>query len=386
MSSELNWPDSMDAQRTVLVVDDESHIRKLLSRWLSDAGWITASAGSAEEALDILATQEIRVVTSDLNMPGHSGRWLLEKIVSKFPDTAVLMLTASSDTQVAIDALTHGAAGYLLKPVQREEFLFQVRQTWDHGQLRLERREHLRTLECRVQEQTVAIQQAHEETIHRLLTAAACRDEETGAHIRRTGLFSEVLALSAGWSQAEAEQLRMAAPMHDVGKIGIPDAILRKPGKLTAEEYEVMKQHTVIGARMLAGSDSPVLQLAETIALGHHERWDGTGYPHGLAGEQIPEAARILAIVDVYDALSHDRVYRAAFPEDVVLWMMREGQGSQFDPSLLALFLTVHDEIREISALHPDDALTTELEVGWTAPIDTHPEQEAAVPTAATSN
>jgi putative two-component system response regulator len=361
MSHELTWSDAdSQLQRTALVVDDESHIRKLLSRWLHDDGWTCQVAPNAAEALAVLDTQEVKVVTCDLNMPGHSGLWLLERIVERFPDTSILMLTASSDTQIAIDALTHGAAGYMLKPVKREEFLHQVRKTWEHGQLREERREYLRTLELRVQEQTVAIQRAHEETIHRLLTAAACRDEETGAHIRRTGLFAEVLALTAGWSSAEAEKLRMAAPMHDVGKIGIPDAILRKPGKLTPEEYEIMKQHTLIGAKMLSGSNSLVLQLAETIARGHHERWDGTGYPNRLAGEQIPEAARILAIVDVYDALSHDRVYRPAFPEVVVLWMLREGQGTQFDPALLTLFFTVHEEIREISAQHPDVAEVVE--------------------------
>jgi putative two-component system response regulator len=189
-----------------------------------------------------------------------------------------------------------------------------------------------------------------------LVTAAGCRDEETGGHIRRTGLFSEVLALAAGWSPAEAEQLRMAAPMHDVGKIGIPDAILRKPGKLTPQEFELMKQHTTIGARMLHGSNSPVLQLAEKIALSHHERWDGQGYPQGLAGEAIPEAARILAIVDVYDALSHDRVYRSALPDDELMSILQAGQGTHFDPGLLATFFTVLEPIRSIAEQHPDHA------------------------------
>jgi putative two-component system response regulator len=185
--------------------------------------------------------------------------------------------------------------------------------------------------------------------------ASACRDEETGAHIRRTGLFSEFLALKSGWSVAEAEQLRMAAPMHDVGKIGIPDAILRKHGKLTDEEFEQMKQHTIIGARMLAGSSSPVLQLAEKIALSHHERWDGDGYPHRLSGEQIPEAARILSIVDVYDAISHDRVYRPAMSEELVLEIMRRGMGTHFDPHLLTFFLANYEQLREISLANPDE-------------------------------
>ena len=151
------------------------------------------------------------------------------------------------------------------------------------------------------------IRRSQEDVIHRLACASSYRDEETEMHIRSTGLLCELLAKAAGWSAEEAENLRMAAPMHDVGKIAISDAILRKPGELTAEEFEVMKTHTTIGAKMLAGSDSPVLQMAAEIALNHHERWDGGGYPQGTAGHAIPESARIMAIVDVYDDLSHDR-------------------------------------------------------------------------------
>lgn len=209
-------------------------------------------------------------------------------------------------------------------------------------------------LEQKVLEQTREIRAAHEETIHRLVNATMCRDEETGAHIRRTGLFSEVLALAAGWSTSAAEQIRLAAPMHDVGKLGIPDVILRKPGKLTPAEFEFMKQHTVIGARILEGSSSEFLQMACEIALNHHERWDGKGYPAGRAGEAIPECARILSIVDVYDALTHDRVYRPALPRDEALQLMQQGQGTQFDPTLLTTFFTVLEEIDEIAARNPD--------------------------------
>lgn len=208
-----------------------------------------------------------------------------------------------------------------------------------------ERHEHMRM-----------IRRAHEETIHRLLAASSFRDHETGAHLCRTGLFSEVLAREAGWDPVRAEQLRMAAPMHDVGKIGIPDAILRKPGKLTAEEFEIMKTHARLGAEMLAGSESAVVQLAQQIALSHHERWDGKGYPHGLAGPAIPESARIVAIVDVYDGLSHDRVYRPAFSQPEILSMLLEGSGTHFDPHLLECFLSVLPEVRGISEAHPDEA------------------------------
>lgn len=200
-----------------------------------------------------------------------------------------------------------------------------------------------------------AIRLAQEETIHRLVTASLCRDEETGMHIKRTGLLSESLALAAGWSENDAETLRLAAPMHDVGKIGIPDAVLLKPGKLTPAEYDIMKTHTLIGGKMLEGSQSSILIMAREIALLHHERWDGKGYPRGMSGQAIPEAARILSIVDVYDALSHDRVYRPALPDDEVLQLMSEGAGTQFDPALLAVFFAHFDELRRIAQENPDE-------------------------------
>jgi PAS domain S-box-containing protein len=214
-----------------------------------------------------------------------------------------------------------------------------------------ERHEHVRN-----------IQLAHEEMILRLLAVLALRDLETGAHIRRTGLFSEVLATAAGWGPARAKQLRMAAAMHDIGKIGIPDAILRRPGRLTDEEFEVMKSHSRLGAQMLHGSESSVMQLAQQIAMSHHEHWDGQGYPQRLAGAAIPECARIVAIVDVYDALSHDRVYRPAFSEPEVISMMLERSGTHFDPHLLECFFSVLPEIRQISDANPDG------ELGETAP------------------
>jgi putative two-component system response regulator len=220
-----------------------------------------------------------------------------------------------------------------------------------------EKRIYARSLEHRVQERTGELRTAQEEIIQRLVSASLWRDEETGMHIRRTGLLSEALARAAGWSAAEAELLRQAAPMHDVGKIGIPDAILRKPGQLTGEEYEVIKTHTLIGAEILADSNIPLMQIARQIALNHHEQWDGGGYPSGLVGHNIPEAARIVAIIDVFDALSHDRVYRKALSEDEVAAIMCQGSGSHFDPGLLATFFTILPELYQILSEHPDESL-----------------------------
>jgi putative two-component system response regulator len=220
-------------------------------------------------------------------------------------------------------------------------------------------------LEQKVHEQTVDIRRANEEVIDRLVSAAQWSDEETGMHIRRTGLLCEVLARAAGWFGDDVECIRQAAPMHDIGKIGIPDAILQKPGKLTPEEFAVMKTHTRIGADILAGSKSPVLQMAREIALNHHERWDGKGYPRGLTGKAIPEPARIVAIVDVYDALSHDRIYRPALPEAEVLTIMQQGAGNHFDPLLMTFFFLHFSEIRRIAQEHPDDSWVGKRTFAW---------------------
>jgi len=226
----------------------------------------------------------------------------------------------------------------------------------------LENREYTRCLEDRVHKQTAAIRQAQEEVIHRLVSTSLWRDEETGTHIRRVGLLSEVLARAVGWSAAEAENIRLAAPMHDIGKIGIPDAILRKPGPFTLEESRIMQRHPEIGAKILAGSDSPMLNMAEQIALYHHERWDGEGYPAGLAAHAIPESARIVTIVDVYDALTHDRVYRPALPEEKVLALMQSEAGSRFDPLLMTAFFLHLPEIHRIAEENPD--LPASIEAG----------------------
>lgn len=246
------------------------------------------------------------------------------------------------------------AAGVLLSTLMGAYVKSSIDRKSYVDQLLVEKRLHADELQDKVLRQTWDIRRAQEEVIFRLLSATQCRDEETGAHVRRVGLMSEVLAHAAGWSNAEAEGIRQAAPMHDVGKIGIPDAILRKPGKLTADEFEIMKTHTLLGAEMLANSKVPMLQMAAKIALGHHERWDGHGYPNKLSNDNIPECARITAIADVYDALTHARVYKPAMPEEEALAIMRSESGTQFDPLLLAHFFLHLPEIRRIARENPD--------------------------------
>ena len=338
----------------ILIIDQNGPVRSQLSRWLAAEGYVCRTAGSVPEAWEYLQSQPVQLVCTDINMPGASGIDLLHRVRSAFPDTAVMIQTDVGETTTAVSALTEGASGYLIKPVAREDLIFQVRRALELRQLVIERRIYTASLEDQVCEKTRAIRRAYEETIHRLLAASAVRDQETGAHLARTGLLSEKLALSVGWDAASAECLRMAAPMHDVGKIGIPDAILRKPGRLTREEIAVMQGHTRMGAQMLANSESPVLQMAEKIALCHHERWDGEGYPSGLAGEDIPECARVVSLVDVYDALTHDRVYRPAMTEEEALCLMLEGEATQFEPRLLEHFIAELPVMRRIREENPD--------------------------------
>ena len=309
-----------------------------------------------------LQDQQADLLTLDIPVPDRSGLEVLSQIKQGWPETEVLVLTALEETATAVEAMTLGAYGYLLKPVEPGELVFQAKKALERREQIVQRRQYTATLEAKVRQQTQAVRRAHEETILRLLSASRYRDEETGAQIKRTGLYCEVFAEVLGWPADQVQNFRLAAPMHDLGKIAIPDAILQKPGKLTAEEFAVMKSHTVIGAQMLDGSDSAILQMAHELALSHHEHWDGSGYPRGLAGLEIP-VARILAIVNVYDALTHRRIYRAALPEDKAMKILEQGRGRHFDPFLFDVFLSQLPEIRRIAQENPDDRV-----VGYVRP------------------
>ena len=354
MAERLNTP-TCDQVEAILVVDDEPSLRRIVCRWLTEAGYRTAEAPNADAALAYLQKHYVHLVTLDITMAGCSGTKLLPQIKKRWPETEVIMLTAVQEAATAIEAMTLGAYGYLIKPIESGDLVFQVKKALERRALLIEKQQYTRTLEEKVYEQMRTIRRAHEETILRLVSASRYRDEETGAHIKRTGRYCELFAEVLGWPAEQVENIRMAAPMHDIGKIGIPDAILQKPGKLTREEFEVMKSHTIIGATMLDGSESAILQMAKDIALNHHERWNGAGYPRGLAGSAIPEAARILSLVDVYDALTHRRVYHEAMPEDKALAIMEEERDRQFDPFLLGVFMGLVPEMRRIAEENPDD-------------------------------
>ncbi len=352
-ASEIDRTDSLTGTR-VLAVDDSHSICILISRWLQKEGYVCDVANNVDEALDKLQNNEYHLVISDIMMPGRTGIDLLEILKKSYQNIAVIMATAVDNRETAIKTLQLGAYGYVMKPFDKNEFLISVVNALERRRLTLASREYEKRLEQEVRERTDDIRRREEEIALRLISASGYRDEETGEHIKRLGLYSAKMAEALGWNLEKLDYLRVAAPMHDVGKIGIPDEVLRKPGKLTPEEFEIIKKHTTIGEQILTGTDIPLLNMAAEIALSHHEKWDGSGYPNKIAGEQIPEEARIVAIADVYDALSNNRVYRAAMPEEKVLAIMKEGRGSHFDPTLFDLFLDILPEFRLILKKHGD--------------------------------
>ncbi len=332
----------------VLVVDDEPHIGHLLSRWLAAEGYECVTAHSGESAIELLEGSEFHLVVSDIMMPGMSGMELLTFLRNQFPEIAVIMVTAVDDRKTAILALDLGAFGYVIKPFDKNEIIINVANALERRRLSLLSRQYERELEEKVQQRTAQVRQREEEIIYRLVSAAGFRDDKTGAHIKRIGLYAALIARTIGWDPRAVNDIRLAAPMHDLGKIGIPDRILSKPGILTREEFEIMKKHAEIGARILDGSEVAMLGMAAEIALSHHEKWNGSGYPRGLVGDAIPESGRIVAVADVYDALVNDRVYRPALPEETVLSVMADARGIHFDARILDCFFSVLGEVSSI--------------------------------------
>ncbi len=349
----------------ILVVDDEIYIREIISRWLAKDGYECLTAENGENALEILASNRIALMISDIMMPGISGLELLEAAKGKYQDLAVIMATAVDDRMVGTQALELGAYGYVIKPLDRNELLINVANGLHLRKLEIENRLHRQELENLVQERTLELQEtihklqkteaelsiAQDETITRLAMAAEFRDDETAFHTVRMGHYCQILAVKHGLDPSECDLIRTASPLHDVGKIGTPDNILLKPGKLTSEEFEIIKEHTVIGHRLLSNSKSTMLEQAAIIAWTHHEKFDGSGYPRGISGTDIPLTGRIAAVCDVFDALTSDRVYKKAYPIEKAVDIIKEGRGKHFDPDLVDLFL---DSMEEISAVREE--------------------------------
>ena len=354
---------------SLLVVDDDLAVRQTLQILLKRHGYTTETAASAEEAQAKLKETEFDLVISDVNMPpGRSGLELVTDISMAHPNVATIMLTGMDDPEFAQTALEMGAYGYIIKPFTNNEILINITSALMRRNLMIQNKSYQEGLESTVLERTrelmTTIAQmeqteqrlriSQEETVTRLSKAAEFRDNETAMHIQRMSRYSEVLARVAGLDDDRCKLIRIASPMHDIGKIGIQDAVLLKPGKLTPEEYEHIKTHSQIGYHILEGADSEILSMGATIALTHHEKWDGSGYPHGLVGENIPLEGRIVAVADVFDALTSARVYKPAMPVEKALQIMKDGRGTHFDPSLLDLFVQHMDQIESIRSRYPD--------------------------------
>jgi putative two-component system response regulator len=333
----------------ILIVDDEPYISELMSRWLTSEGYECARASSAEMAIGLLEEREFHLVVTDIMMPGMSGLELLALIRKDYPDVVVVMVTAVDDRKTGILALELGAYGYVIKPFEKNEVLINIANALQRRQVTKLSQQYDRHLAEHV-EQHVTQTRQREQLLLKVIASVGRRHGETEAHIQRIGRCSSVVAeiRGTGWTMKQCEDIGLAAAMHDIGKTGIPDSILLKPGDLTREEREIMEKHTQLGQSLLQISDDPLFLMAREIALFHHEKWDGSGYPHGLAGEAIPEWARIVTVCDVFDALTHKRVYREALTESAAVAVMMTMKGRSFDPMTLDAFLDTLPKIRQI--------------------------------------
>jgi putative two-component system response regulator len=355
------------ARHRILAVDDEERNLLVIKAMLAPLGHEIVLARDGYEGLAIASQDHIDLILLDVTMPGIDGF----KVASQLKHNEatkmipIVMVTALGDVEHRVKALEAGADDFLCKPVDSTELqvrvrtLLQVKAYHDHM------RNYQQELETEVTKRTAELAAAFRklrtsamDTVNRLSAAAEYRDEDTGSHIVRIGLSAAAIARTLGLDADTVDRMLYSAPMHDIGKIGIPDHILLKPGKLDPDEWTIMKQHTLIGAKILAGSDHGFIQTGEQIARTHHEKWDGSGYPEGLSGPDIPIEGRITAIADVFDALTTERPYKEAFSLEKSLGIVVDGRGTHFDPEVVDAFLESKDEILAIKAQHQEQVVS----------------------------
>ncbi len=346
---------------TIVIIDDLPSNLLYFNNALTGFGYVAITAESGKKGLDKINTVLPDLILTDVNMPEMDGYELCETVKGNpaTMDIPIILVTAQDDRDSLVRGLSIGADDFLIKPVNPSELQARVRNLLLVKDYRAHMKRYTAELETQVSIRTQELNQAFEQlkqvnlqlkestldTIRRLSTAAEYRDSDTGAHIWRMSQYSQVVARKMELSSDVVDNILYASPMHDVGKIAIPDHILLKPSKLTKEEWSVMEKHTLIGEQILSGSDQPLLAIAGEIASGHHERWDGGGYSRGLSGEDIPLTARVTTVTDVYDALTTKRVYKDAWTIDEAFEYIKKQSGSQFDPACADAFLKSRSEI-----------------------------------------
>ena len=354
----------MKDKPVILVVDDQAQNIELLEAYLVPQGYEIVKAANGEEALGKLSDNQIDLILLDVMMPGMDGFEVTRRVRQDNTHRLlpIILVTALRDTEDRVKGIEAGCDDFISKPVDKMELLARVRSLLKVKAYNDLMSNYQKELESEVTGRTEELKHALEkikaaslETIYRLSMAAEYKDKETGAHIKRMSLYSAAVTRRMGLTESTIETILYAAPMHDLGKIGIPDLILMKPAKLDPREWEIMKQHTVIGAKILQGSDAEFIRLGETISLSHHEKWDGSGYPNSLKGIEIPITGRITAIADVFDALTSKRPYKEPFSVEKSLAIIREGRGSHFDPDVADAFFAIQDEILTIKKQYDDD-------------------------------
>ncbi len=343
-------------EATVLIVDDQEVNIRLLVKMLSADGYQhLVSTTDSREAVALYNQHHCDLVLLDLNMPHIDGFGVLKAIKELDPNyPPVLILTALNDQESRVQALENGARDFLSKPFDRIELLSRINNLLEVRLLHKAAQNQNALLEQKVRERTQELHDTRMEIIRRLGRAAEYRDNETGLHIIRMSKYAELIGRAVGMSAVETDKLLSASPMHDIGKIGIPDHILLKKGKLTADQWTTMKTHSEMGAEILSGHPSELMQLAREIALTHHEKWDGSGYPYGLQGEAIALSGRIVALADVFDALTTERPYKKAWTVAEARSYINDNRGKHFAPQIVDAFNDIQTDILDIKERYPE--------------------------------